>query len=129
VNFFTAAGLNDRAGQLTSLLDGISNGVQTITAASQGIDSATKLVESLQSTVKQAQADAASNRPNRVGTADVLANQAEVTDTGGKSRKDIALDKRLGTAGTAARAGAASAGHLIDTTTNVAMALTVSAGA
>jgi flagellin len=128
VNFFTAAGLNDRAGQLTGLLDGISNGVQTITAASQGIDSATKLVESLQSTVKQAQADAAANRPNKVGTADVLANAAEVTDTGGKSRKDIALDKRLGEAGVAARATAADTGHLIDTTTNTNMALTVSAG-
>ncbi|WP_442880683.1 flagellin N-terminal helical domain-containing protein, partial [Bosea sp. (in: a-proteobacteria)] len=32
VNFFTSAGLNDRAGQLTGLLDGISNGVQTIQA-------------------------------------------------------------------------------------------------
>jgi flagellin len=128
VNFFTAAGLNDRAGQLTGLLDGISNGVQTISAASQGIDSATKLVESLQSTVKQAQADAAANRPNKVGTADVLANAAEVTDTGGKSRKDIALDKRLGEAGVAARATAADTGHLIDTTTNTNMALTVSAG-
>ena len=51
VNFFTAAGLNDRAGQLTNLLDGISNGIQTITAASKGIDSITKLVQSLQSTV------------------------------------------------------------------------------
>lgn len=128
VNFFTAAGLNDRAGQMTNLLDGISNGIQTIQAASQGLDSAVKLVESLQSTVKQAQADAAANRPNKVGTADVLANATEVTDTGGKSRKDIALDKRLGEAGAAARASASDAGHLIDTTTNTNLALTVSAG-
>ncbi|MGX1742781.1 flagellin N-terminal helical domain-containing protein [Bosea sp. NPDC055353] len=63
VNFFTAAGLNDRAGQFTNLLDGISNGVQTITAASKGIDAITKLVQSAQSTIKQAQADAAQNRP------------------------------------------------------------------
>ncbi len=129
VNFFTAAGLNDRAGQLTGLLDGIGNGIQTIQAASQGIDSAVKLVESLQSTVKQAQADAAANRPNKVGTADVLADAAEVTATGGKSRKDIALDKRIGLAGAAADATASSVGHLIDTTTNTDLALTVSAGA
>ncbi|WP_332667652.1 flagellin, partial [Aeromicrobium sp.] len=128
VNFFTSAGLNDRAGQLTGLLDGISNGVQTIQAASQGIDSAVKLVESLQSTVKQAQADAAANRPTKVGAADILANATEVTDTGGKSRKDIALDKRLGEAGVAARATASDAGHLIDTTTNSSLALSVSAG-
>ncbi|MBX9908527.1 MAG: flagellin [Beijerinckiaceae bacterium] len=128
VNFFTAAGLNDRAGQLTGLLDGIGNGIQTIQAASQGIDSAVKLVESLQSTVKQAQADAAANRPNKVGTADVLADAAEVTATGGKSRKDIALDKRIGEGNAAADATATDVGNLIDTTTNTNLALTVSAG-
>ncbi|KRE04597.1 hypothetical protein ASE61_06600 [Bosea sp. Root670] len=69
VNFFTAAGLNDRAGQFTNLLDGISNGVQTITAASKGIDAITKLVQSAQSTIKQAQADAAQNRPSTVSAA------------------------------------------------------------
>jgi len=127
VNFFTAAGLNDRASQLTGLLDGISNGIQTIQAASQGIDSTVKLVESLQSTVKQAQADAAANRPAKVGTADVLADAAEVTATG-KSRKDIALDKRIGLAGAAADATASTVGSLIDTTTNTNLALTVSAG-
>ncbi|MFA6968923.1 MAG: flagellin, partial [Bosea sp. (in: a-proteobacteria)] len=57
VNFFTAGSLNDRSSQLTGLLDGISNGIQTIQAASKGIDGITKLVSSLQSTVKQAQAD------------------------------------------------------------------------
>ncbi|WP_332667654.1 flagellin N-terminal helical domain-containing protein, partial [Aeromicrobium sp.] len=128
VNFFTSLGLNDRSNELKGLLDGISNGIQTITAASQGIDSITKLVQSLQSTIKQAQADAAANRPNKVGTADVLANAVEVTDTGGKSRKDIALDKRLGEAAVPARATAADTGHLINTTVNTNMALTVSAG-
>ncbi|MDU0339671.1 flagellin N-terminal helical domain-containing protein [Bosea rubneri] len=128
VNYFTSAGLNDRAGQMTNLLDGISNGIQTIQAASQGIDSAVKLVESLQSTIKQAQADAAANRPNKVGAADVLATAAEVTATGGKSRKDIALDKRISAAGAPAAATASSAGHLINATTTPATALTVSAG-
>ncbi|MBX9908526.1 MAG: flagellin [Beijerinckiaceae bacterium] len=128
VNFFTSLGLNDRAGELRGLLDGISNGVQTITAASQGIDSITKLVQSLQSTIKQAQADAAANRPSKSGAADVLATAAEVTATSGKSRKDIALDKRIGEAGAAAAATATDTGHLIDTTTNNNLALTVSAG-
>ncbi|SFD44124.1 Flagellin FlgL [Bosea sp. CRIB-10] len=92
VNFFTAASLNDRSSQLTGLLDGISNGIQTIQAASKGIDGITKLVGSLQSTIKQAQADAAQNRPTKAGTA--LATQAEVVATS-KSLKDIALDKKL----------------------------------
>jgi len=92
VNFFTSASLNDRSSQLTGLLDGISNGIQTIQAASKGIDGITKLVGSLQSTLKQAQADAAQNRPTKAGTA--LATAAEVTATS-KSLKDIALDKKL----------------------------------
>ncbi|WP_439496720.1 flagellin N-terminal helical domain-containing protein [Bosea sp. (in: a-proteobacteria)] len=75
VNFFTAAGLNDRAGQFTNLLDGISNGIQTITSASKGIDAITKLVQSAQSTIKQAQADAAQNRPS-VTTASLGATKA-----------------------------------------------------
>ncbi|MBY0532786.1 MAG: hypothetical protein K2P86_12530 [Xanthobacteraceae bacterium] len=54
VNFFTAAGLNARAGDLGTLLDSIGNGVQTIAAADKGITAITKLVESAKSTVKQA---------------------------------------------------------------------------
>ncbi|MDU0339670.1 flagellin N-terminal helical domain-containing protein [Bosea rubneri] len=128
VNYFTSLGLNDRANELKGLLDGISNGIQTITAASQGIDSITKLVQSLQSTIKQAQADAAANRPNRIGTSDVLADAGEVTATNGKSRKDIALDKRISNAGAPADATATSVGHLINATTTPATALTISAG-
>jgi flagellin-like hook-associated protein FlgL len=92
VNYFTAASLNDRSSQLTGLLDGISNGIQTIQAASKGIDGITKLVNSLQSTLKQAQSDAAQNRPTKAGTALATASEAALTS---KSLKDIALDKRI----------------------------------
>ncbi|AOO83172.1 flagellin [Bosea vaviloviae] len=114
VNYFTAASLNERSSQLTGLLDGISNGIQTIQAASKGIDGITKLVSSLQSTIKQAQADAAQNRPTKAGTA--LANASEVALTA-KSLKDIALDKKIvdatgGTAATADGATATSSGDL-----------------
>ena len=92
VNYFTALSLNDRSSQLTGLLDGISNGIQTIQAASKGIDGITKLVNSLQSTIKQAQSDAAQNRPTKSGTG--LATAAEQVATS-KSLKDIALDKTI----------------------------------
>ena len=65
VNFFTAQSLNSRSDSLKGLLDGISNGIQTVQAASKGIDGITKLVSSLQSTVKQAQADAGSEPPDQ----------------------------------------------------------------
>ncbi len=113
VNFFTAQSLNNRSDQLKGLLDGISNGIQTVQAASKGIDGITKLVGSLQSTVKQAQADAAQNRPTAVGTGTTLATAGEATLTS-KSLKDIALDKRVGSAGdtTVATATASAAGDL-----------------
>ncbi len=113
VNFFTAQSLNNRSDQLKGLLDGISNGIQTVQAASKGIDGITKLVQSLQSTVKQAQTDAAQNRPTAVGTGTTLATAGEATLTS-KSLKDIALDKRVGSAGdtTVATATASAAGDL-----------------
>ena len=53
-NFFTASALNNRAGDLNDLLDGIGNSIQTIQAANNGITSITNLVKSAQSTAKQA---------------------------------------------------------------------------
>ncbi|MGO4668613.1 flagellin N-terminal helical domain-containing protein [Bosea sp. 2RAB26] len=91
VNYFTSFNLNDRGEQLTGLLDGISNGIQTITAASKGIDSITKLVSSLQSTVKQAQNEAAANRPTVAGTL-ALGKASEATATNSTIR-DVALSK------------------------------------
>ncbi len=123
VNFFTAQSLNNRSDQLKGLLDGISNGIQTVQAASKGIDGITKLVGSLQSTVKQAQADAAQNRPTVVGTGTTLATAGEAALTS-KSLKDIALDKRVGSAGdtTVATATASAAGDLgVDTTATPAL--------
>ena len=92
VNYFTSLSLNDRSSQLNGLLDGISNGIQTIQSASKGIDGITKLVQSLQSTVKQAQADAAQNRPTITTSALSTATETAATS---KSLKDIALDKSV----------------------------------
>src|SRR4051794_23174642 len=56
-NFFTAAALSSRSSDLSSLLDGISNGIQTLKAADNGIKSITSSIESLQATVRQARQD------------------------------------------------------------------------
>jgi flagellin len=53
-NFFTASSLSARSGDLSALLDGISNGVQALQAADTGISSITKLVENAQATARQA---------------------------------------------------------------------------
>ncbi|MGU3538568.1 flagellin N-terminal helical domain-containing protein [Methylobacterium sp. A54F] len=54
VNFFTSQSLSNRSTDLGSLLDAISNGVQTIQAANQGLTSIQKLVDSAKSTANQA---------------------------------------------------------------------------
>ncbi len=56
-NFFTAASLNSRAGDMSNLLDSMSNGIRTIEAADNGLSAITKTVESMQSTLRQARQD------------------------------------------------------------------------
>ena len=55
INFFTAQGLDTRANSLNGLLDSMSNGINTIQAANNGITSITKLVQSAQALASQAQ--------------------------------------------------------------------------
>ena len=53
-NFFTAASLDNRASDISNLLDGIGNGVQVLQAANTGITSLQKLVDSAKSVANQA---------------------------------------------------------------------------
>jgi flagellin len=55
INYFTAQGLTVRANDLNSLLDTMSTGINTIQAANNGLSAITKLVQSAQSLVSQAQ--------------------------------------------------------------------------
>jgi flagellin len=128
VNFFTAASLSNRATDLSGLLDGISNATQTITAASTALTSISKLVRSLQSTITQAQNDAAQNRPTKAGTA--LSTVAETALTG-KGLKDTTLAKKLvdDNGGTANTATATYAGNLGIAAATTNLQLEIKAGA
>ncbi|MBO9425278.1 MULTISPECIES: flagellin [Stappiaceae] len=53
-SYFTAQSLNDRAGDLSNLLDNMGQAVQTLRAADDGITSITKLVESAKAIANQA---------------------------------------------------------------------------
>src|SRR5882757_9941829 len=57
-NFFTAAALSSRAGELTNLLDSMTNGVNIIKAADNGLTSITTTIQSMQATITQARQDA-----------------------------------------------------------------------
>ncbi|MCJ2030508.1 flagellar protein [Methylobacterium sp. J-043] len=80
VNFFTAQNLSNRSTDLGGLLDGISNGVQAIQAANQGITSIQKLIDSAKSTANQA----LSTQITTTGTA---ANDYTAPGSGGSSVK------------------------------------------
>jgi flagellin len=56
-NFFTASALTARASDLSNLLDGMANGIQTIQAANNGLTSITTTLQSMQSTLNQARQD------------------------------------------------------------------------
>ena len=57
VNFFTASGLQTRAGDLSALLDAMGNGVKTLQAADNGLTAIAKIVEQMRSTMLQARQD------------------------------------------------------------------------
>ncbi|KRR14338.1 flagellin [Bradyrhizobium valentinum] len=52
-NYFTAAGLDNRASDINNLLDGIGNGVQVLQAANTGLTSLQKLVDTAKSIAHQ----------------------------------------------------------------------------
>ncbi|KMO35806.1 flagellin [Methylobacterium aquaticum] len=54
VNYFTAQNLNSRSASLTNLLDGVSNGIQTIQAANTGITKLRGLTDQLKAITQQA---------------------------------------------------------------------------
>jgi flagellin len=53
-NYFTAASLDNRASDISNLLDGIGNGVQVLQAANTGLTSLQKLVDAAKSVANQA---------------------------------------------------------------------------
>ena len=60
-SFFAASGLNNRASDLSRLLDDMGQSIKALEAADKGIKAITKLVENAQSLAKQARASASSN--------------------------------------------------------------------
>src|SRR4051794_3308874 len=80
ISFFTSQSLNDRANDLSSLLDSISNATQTLQAANNGLTSLTKLVQSAQAIVQQAQ-QSASTSAKVTGTVSGLTGSTLLTLT------------------------------------------------
>lgn len=83
ISFFTASALNNRAGDLSSILDGVSNAVKTLEAADKGIKTLTTLVNTAKSIANQA-LQAGSNAGGSVtGTSVAGVTTASAVTTGG----------------------------------------------
>ncbi|MCB9988726.1 MAG: flagellin [Rhodospirillales bacterium] len=79
-NFFAAQSLNNRAGDLTRLLDGIGQSIQTIQTADKGVTGLTKLVEQAESIVNSARDELlASEGEARVTGSTDLSNVSDLT--------------------------------------------------
>jgi hypothetical protein len=103
--YFTAQGLNNRAGDINNLLDGIGNGVQVLQAANTGITSLQSLVASAQS----------------------IANQVLQTSVGYSTKSNVTSTALTGATGTnlLAASSVASAGTaLVNNNSTTAVAIT-----
>jgi flagellin len=78
ISFFTSQSLSNRASDLSTLLDSISNATQTLQAADNGLTSLTKLVQSAQAIAQQAQ-QSASTSAKVVGSVSGLAGTDVIT--------------------------------------------------
>src|SRR5215510_13512352 len=90
-NFFTAAGLDARASDISNLLDSIGNGVQVLQAANTGITSLQKLVDTAKSIANQSlqqpsgytsRSTFTSNAPTGAGPLAVAGTATDITNAG-----------------------------------------------
>ena len=84
-SFFQAQSLNNRASDLTRLLDGIGQSIRTIEEADKGITALTRLVEQASSVAEEAQAEmaAAEGYATITGTQDLRSYTNLATGSGG----------------------------------------------
>ena len=115
-NFFTAQGLNNRASDISNLLDSIGNGVQVLQAANTGITSLQKLVDTAKSIANQVlQAPTGySTKANVTTTVGAVGSAADLT-TGGTTSlegKTVIFTPATGSALTLTITSTAGAGNV-----------------
>jgi flagellin len=115
IDYFTASSLNATANNLGNLLDAVSNAVQTVQAANNGITSITKLVQSAQAIVQQAQQSGATTAVD-TGTVSGLTSASSFSVT---SANTITVSDGTTTA-TVTSTGAVTAGQIINAVNSTA---------
>ena len=115
-NYFTAQGLDNRASDISNLLDGIGNGVQVLQAANTGITSLQKLVDTAKSLANQVlQAPTGySTKANVTTTVGAVGSASDLT-TGGTTSlegKTVIFTPATGSALTLTITSTAGAGNV-----------------
>ena len=153
-NYFTAASLDNRASDISNLLDGIGNGVQVLQAANTGITSLQKLVDTAKSIANQvlqapvgystksnvtSGANAGGTAANLLGATLAQSDVLTIAATGGGTASSITFGTGVGEVDTLSELNAALAannlqatvddttGKITITTTNDAASATVGA--
>jgi flagellin len=122
-NYFTAQGLDNRASDISNLLDSIGNGVQVLQAANTGITSLQKLVDTAKSIATQVlqapvgysvKASATSLAPTGAGPLGVVGTAADITNAGTNSlqSKTFIFTPAVGAATTITISNVVAAGNV-----------------
>jgi len=122
-NYFTAAGLDNRASDISNLLDSIGNGVQVLQAANTGLTSLQKLVDTAKSIANQVlqaptgysvKASATTAAPTGAGPLAVAGTAADITNAGTNSLngKTFVFTPAVGTATTITVSSTVAAGNV-----------------
>ncbi len=72
LNFFTSKGLSDRSDSVEGILNGLSNGIQTLKAADKALDAITKALNSAKGLINQVAAASASSSNRATASAATL---------------------------------------------------------
>ncbi len=115
-SFFTASALSNRANDLSSILDGVSNSVKTLEAADQGVKTLTTLVNTAKSIANQALQAGTNANGSLASTANNITRASTVT-TGGK----ISLNNAGGPTVDFTVANGATIGSVIDQVNNAGL--------
>jgi flagellin-like hook-associated protein FlgL len=117
-SFFTSSALSSRAADLSNILDSMSNGIQTLQAANNGLTAITKTVESMQATINQARQDASFKSTSFTVDATAIGTSAvkNLSISGGMVGA-TPVDIALNSIGAAATPGSATSGTVPGTYT------------
>ena len=137
-SYFAAQSLTDRAGDLSNLLDGMGQGIQSLTAATQGITSAESIVQQMQSVANSAAQSIQASNASTSATLNTITNSTanmnsvatDLTDSAGTTLSGVTVGNSFTIHGTAVTINSGETmsqlGSAISAATNGNVSLSVS---